>query len=194
MLLNACASGGAHVSLGPDPGALDRITRDGGGKVGQFILLAELGILLGGIKIAVSQLLLLGQDGNHDELALAHQFLLVLFVDVHLDATFAVHAFVVVATDALIAVSLHTPNDTDSIGNVGCALRPIDWGAPEGGNLFLGHVSKAWDVPLLYCWGEGYTFGGDREGRSSAGLLIYCVMRCSCRHFVVVIEVIISIV
>ena len=181
-MLHAYASGGEQISLGPDPGALDRIARDGGGKVGQLILVAELGILPGGIEMAVPQFLLLGQDGYHDELALVHQLLLVLFVDVHFDATFAVHAFVEDAADALVAVSLHGPDDTDGVGNVRCALRPIDGGAPEGGDFFLSHVSKAWDASLLDGWGEGHAFaGGDRKICSTCctiGLLITCVMKC----------------
>ena len=191
MLIHAYASGGEQISLGPDPGALDRIARDGGGKVGQFVLVAEFGIVLGGIKIAFLQFLLLGQDGYHDELALVHQLLLVLLVDIHLDAAFAVHAFVVVATiaiSALIAIFLHGPDDTDGVGNVRCALRPIDGGAPERGDLFLAHVSKAWDAPLLDGRGEGHTFGGgDRKSCCTIGLLIICVMSCSRRHVVLVI-------
>ena len=144
MVAHDNATGGEQISLGADPGALDRIARDGGGEVGQFVLVAELGILLGGVKImALPQLLLLGQDGCCDELSFVHELLLVLLVEAHLDAALAAHCLVVAgaAADALVAASHRAPDDTDGIGNVGCALGPVDGGAPEGGDLFLGHVS-----------------------------------------------------
>lgn len=162
------ATGGEQISLGADPGALDRIARDGGGEVGQFVLVAELGFLPGGVKImTLPQLLLLGQDGHHDEPALVHELLLVLLVEIHLDAALAVQRLVVVGAaataDVLVAVSHRAADDADGVGDVGRALRPVNGGAPEGGDLFPIHVGQAWDAPLLDGWGEGYGSGAGRD-------------------------------